>query len=341
MPVFGAWQLSDLSWTGPNPFASDASANSGSAGATTLRIAPDADIRFINLADDDARLEDGDSNQELSQSMVFDGTAYGTRSDGDVETEYSYIIRPTGSTDPADNITIYVLEFEGKVAGIASSARLFAGHSYSIISVASNDPVVSYQALAICFAADTPIITQTGPVAAARLREGMRVLTADNGYRPLRWVGQWRVNGRGANAPVRFAPGVLGNDSALLVSPQHRVLLRPGTGPLRGEEVLVAAKALLGLPGVTRVEQDRVKWVHFMLDRHEVVFAAAARAESMYPGPQVLRGIAPGQESVLRSLLHTAPLAGLPARPIVPTGKAVRLLRLHSTGRMSLSPACG
>lgn len=331
MPVFGAWQLSDLSWTGPSPFSSDATANASSVGATTVTIASAADIRFVTLVDDDLSLQDGDSSQELSQGMTFNGTFYGSGSNGDVETEYSYIIRPAGSTDPADNITIYVLEFEGNVSGIASSARLFAGHSYDVVAVASNDPVVSYQALAICFAADTPIATRAGPVAAANLREGMRVLTVDSGYRPVRWVGHWRLNGRGANAPVRFAPGVLGNDIPLELSAQHRVLLRPTAGPLRHQEVLVAAKALVGLPGITRVERPRVHWVHFLLDQHEVVFAASARAESLLPGPQALRGIAPVQDPDVLSLIEEAtPL--LPARPIVPTGKAARMLRLHHPG---------
>ena len=341
MPVFGAWQLSDLSWTGPDPFGSDATANASAAGSTTFTIASGADLRFVNLGDDDPYLEDGDGSQELTQGMAFNGVLYGTGASGEIETEYSYVIRPAGSTDPADNITIHVLEFEGNVAGIASSARLFAGHSYDIVAVASDDPIVPYQSLAVCFAADTPIATQTGPVAARDLREDMRVLTVDSGYRPLAWVGRWRVNGRGANAPIRFAPGVLGNAGALELSAQHRVLLRVREGPLRGEEILVAAKALVGLPGVTRAERPRADWVHFLFDRHEVVFADTARAESMLPGPQALRGIGPDQAAIVQALMDQARLPDLPARPIVPPGKAGQMLRLHRYGWEAVYPPMG
>lgn len=341
MPVFGAWQLSDLSWTGPDPFGSDAVANDSAAGATTFTIAAGADIRFVALGDNDANLEDADGTQELTQAMAFNGISYGTGASGEVETEYSYIIRPAGSTDPVDNITIYVLEFEGNVAGIASSARLFAGHSYDIVAVASNDPVIPYTSLAICFAAGTPIATRSGPVPVEDLREGMRVLTMDSGYRPIAWVGHWRLNGRGSNAPIRFAPGVLGNAGPLDLSGQHRVLLRVREGPLRGEEILVAAKALVGLPGVTREERPRVHWVHFMFDRHEVVFADTARAESMLPGPQALRGIGPDQAAIVQALMTQARLPDLPARPIVPTGKAAQMLRLRRHGWEAVYPPMG
>ncbi|OCX66020.1 hypothetical protein BFP70_07820 [Thioclava sp. SK-1] len=329
MPSFGAWQLSDLSWTGPNPFSSNATGNSSSPGNTTFTIGPTADLRIVNLNDNDANFEDGDGSQELAAPMTFNGVSYGSGAAGEVETEYSYIIRPSGSTNPADNITIYVLEFEGDVAGIASSERLFAGQSYDIVAIESNDPVVAYSAMAVCFAAGTKVATKNGPVAVEKLREGMRVQTLDNGYRPVAWAGRWLVNGRGANAPIRFAPGVIGNETALHVSGQHRVLLRPHDGPLAGEEILVAAKALIGLPGVCHAPKPRVNWVHILFEQHEVVFANSARAESLLPAPQALRGIGPQQASTLRQILKDAALPELPARPVVPTGRAMRLLRLH------------
>lgn len=325
MPIFGAWQISDLSISGPDPFASNASANDDAAGNTTITINSSATVQMINLDDDDALFEDGDGDQELAEATIFDGDRYGTGTSGDVETEYSYIIRPAGSTDATENITIYAVEIEGVVHGIASSARLFAGQSYDIVGVESDDPQVAYSNLAVCFARGTRIATKQGPIAVEDLRPGMRVQTADNGYRELIWTGRWRVHGRAENAPIHIAQGALGNDRALEVSAQHRMVVRPRQGGLRGQEVLLPAKALLDLPGIARAPRPRVEWLHLMFERHEIVFAEGARAESLLPGPQALRGIDPTQVAQLRTLTQAHPLATLPARALLLPGHAHRL----------------
>ncbi|WP_339107815.1 Hint domain-containing protein [Thioclava sp. GXIMD4216] len=326
MPTFGAWQISDLVITGPDPFASNATAETDAPGATSFVISPSADLQLVDLVDDDASFEDADGGQALAAATTFDGVAWDA-GDG-VETEYSYIIRPSGSSDPADNITIYVLEYQGQVHGIASTERLFAGQSYDIVGIDSNDPVIAYSAMAICFAAGSLVATKQGPVPVEKLREGMRIQTVDNGYRPLEWAGRWLVNGRGANAPVRFETGVIGNTRPLFLSGQHRVLMRPERGPLQGEEILVAARALVGQPGITRAECDRIQWVHLLFERHEVVFAEDARTESLLPGPAALSCVGPETARYLQATREADPFGMLPARPIVPTGKAQRMLRL-------------
>ena len=336
MPIFGAWQLSDLIVSGPDPFGSDATANASAVGVTTFSIAAEATVQLVTLADDDPNFEDGDGDQELTAPTTFDGVTWGAGASGEVETEYAYVIRPVGSSDPADNIIIYVLEFEGGVHGIASSAQLYPGRSYQIVGIASDDPVVPYANMAVCFAAGTLLATRRGPCAVELLQPGDRLQTSDNGYAPVQWVGRWRVNGHGASAPVRFAPGVLCNDRALFLSGQHRVLLRPTTGPLAGEEVLVAAKSLVGLPGIARAPCARVEWVHVMLPAHEVIFAENARAESLLLGPQALMMMEPTQARILRKSLSQEPLLALPARPIVPPGKVERMILQHRRGR---SPA--
>ncbi|PTV94594.1 Hint domain-containing protein [Rhodobacter aestuarii] len=333
MPTFGAWQLSDLIISGPDPFGSNAVANPDTVGATTFTINPAASLRFVTLSDDDSIFEDADGDQELVAPMVFDGVSYGSGGAGDVETEYSYVVRPVGSNDPADNITIYVLEFEGDVHGIASSERLLAGRDYQIVAIESDDPTVAYTAMAVCFAAGTLIATRRGPKPVETLQPGDKLQTSDNGFRPVDWVGRWRVNGRGRSAPVRIAPGVLNNDRALYLSGQHRVLLRPTAGPLVGEEVLVAAKTLVGLPGITRLPCKRIEWVHVLMPEHEVIFAENARAESLLAGPRALSLIEPQQAQALRRELAEDPLHGLPARPIVPPAKVERMILSYRGGK--------
>ncbi|OOY17912.1 hypothetical protein BMI85_02925 [Thioclava sp. DLFJ4-1] len=324
MPIFGAWQFSDLIVSGPDPFGSNALANADAVGATSFTIDASAAVQMIDLTDDDANLEDADGSQELSLPTTFDGIAWGAGAAGDVEIEYSYVIRPAGSADPADNITIFVLEFEGDVHGIASSQRLFAGQTYDIVAIDSNDPIIPYTDLAVCFARGTRIATKQGPVAVEDLRPGIKVQTADNGYRELIWTGRWRMTERDENAPIRIAKGALGNDRAFEVSAQHRLLVRSRAGVLGGRELLIPAKGLLDLPGIARAPRPRIEWLHLLFEAHEIVFADGAAVESLLPGPMALRGVGPQEAARLRALMAENPLLTQPARPILPPGQARR-----------------
>ncbi|MDT9702188.1 Hint domain-containing protein, partial [Streptomyces sp. P17] len=77
--------------------------------------------------------------------------------------------------------------------------------------------------------------------------------------------------------PVRIRAGALGAGVPardLVVSPQHRVLLRSGIARrmFGASEVLVAAKQLLALDGVELASDlDSVTYVHFLFDRHQIV----------------------------------------------------------------------
>lgn len=107
----------------------------------------------------------------------------------------------------------------------------------------------------ICFTTGTRIRTPGGPVRIERLVEGDLVQTRDDGAQPIRWIGRRRMSGARLVAmpwlrPVRIAAGVLGQgvpDADLLVSPQHRVLVRGGVARdlFNTPEVLVSARDLM------------------------------------------------------------------------------------------------
>ena len=92
-----------------------------------------------------------------------------------------------------------------------------------------------------CFARGTRIETPRGAVAVEDLRPGDLVLTRDRGAQPLRWVGSSRVDGGTLAStprlrPIRIRAGALGRHAPaqdLLVSPQHRILVRRRRGPGR------------------------------------------------------------------------------------------------------------
>ncbi len=142
-----------------------------------------------------------------------------------------------------------------------------------------------------CFVAGTRIRTPAGEVAVEDLRPGDLVMTLDHGAQPLRWTGRRRVEAQGRLAPVRIAAGTFGSHGTLLVSPQHRILIRDGlAGVLFGEEeVLVAAKDLVDKRRVRQASGGTVVYVHLLFDRHQVIFAEGLATESFLPGPQTSR----------------------------------------------------
>jgi len=139
-----------------------------------------------------------------------------------------------------------------------------------------------------CFVAGTLIDTPDGPRRVENLAPGDMVLTRDDGPQPIRWAGAREVAADGAFAPIHIAASTFGAHGPLMVSPEHRILIRdPLTELLFGEaEVLVAAKHLVTGRAVQRLEGGRVTYVHIMFDRHQVVTSAGLETESFLPGPQ-------------------------------------------------------
>ncbi|MGL5012209.1 MAG: Hint domain-containing protein [Paracoccaceae bacterium] len=140
-----------------------------------------------------------------------------------------------------------------------------------------------------CFVAGTLILTDQGERRVEELQPGDLVMTHDEGPQPVRWVGQRRVLARGAFAPIRIKANTFGDHRTLMLSPQHRVLIRDGLAELLfGEpEVLVAAKDLVNDRSIRVQEGGEVDYVHILFDKHQVVFSEGLATESFLPGPQV------------------------------------------------------
>ena len=80
-----------------------------------------------------------------------------------------------------------------------------------------------------CLGSGTRIATAEGPTPIDWLRPGDRVLTRDNGYQPLLWVGQHTMPRRAPpeTRPLRLSAACFGE-----ALPEREVLLSPGTGVL-------------------------------------------------------------------------------------------------------------
>jgi hypothetical protein len=167
----------------------------------------------------------------------------------------------------------------------------------------------------VCFGAGTPIETEAGEVAIERLAPGARVRTVDSGWATIRWIGCARVSlGPGPHRarPVRLAAGALGAGVPrcdLLLSPAHRVLLGGGLCELvtGSPGALVPARHLVGLPGIGRADDLRsVDYWHFALDRHEIVFSAGLRSESLQLAAGMVRAADRAAAAELAALFRNA-----------------------------------
>lgn len=152
--------------------------------------------------------------------------------------------------------------------------------------------------LLYCFTPGTMILTDRGEVAVEVLRAGDRVQTRDNGLQALRWVGTRTLTAAELVAapdlqPVRIEAGAFGSGPAraMLVSPQHRILVEGARAELLfGEaEVLVPAKHLVGQSAAFRaVPEAGVTYIHLLFDRHEIVQSDGIWTESFQPAERVL-----------------------------------------------------
>ena len=173
-----------------------------------------------------------------------------------------------------------------------------------------------------CFTPGTEIITDMGSRPIETLVVGDRILTMDDGYQSIRWIGQRTVIGKGAFAPVTIAKGALGNNRTMQVSPQHRILVTDFRAELwfGSNEVLVAAKHLVNGTTITQNAQDSVTYIHLALDEHHVIFADDLATESLLLGATGLAALEDEQRAEILALfpqISNSSWAAIAARPCV------------------------
>ncbi len=213
---------------------------------------------------------------------------------------------PSGSvaaTSTEGNVTV-------SITGEVASIQIIYGNGPLVQSNPANQAIgfgdVTFDLTppVVCFTRGTRICTPYGDVPVEALQVGDLVMTADHGPQPLRWIKSRSVKGRGGLAPVRFAPGAIGNTRELRVSPQHRMVLSGWKVEyyVGLDEVFAAAFNLVDGNAVRQIEQERVEYFHFAFDRHEVVFAEGAACESLCLGAHAMRAMGPDQQLELATL---------------------------------------
>lgn len=165
-----------------------------------------------------------------------------------------------------------------------------------------------------CFVEATMILTDRGEVAVEDLSPDDNVLTRDNGFQPVRWIGSTTRIALGKDAPIRFGAGALGNHEQVEFSPNHRVLLTSVQASiLFGEsEVLIKAKDLVNDTTIRpRADGKPVTYYHLLFDRHEIVRGNGLDSESYHPGQETLDAFdVETREEILRLMPSSDALMG-------------------------------
>lgn len=232
--------------------------------------------------------------------LVANGTA--------VESESIINIRALDSSGNPTGPTINVYVFSqngnfGDIWGFATSAPLDDGTSYIKVG-GTNAGTSRYNDYITCFGDGTRIATPDGEIAVEEIEVGQPVWTLGAGIQNVRWVSSTVVPGQGAYAPVVFDTGVIGNSAPLVVSQQHRIWVENAMAELLfgKPEVLIAAKHLVGVPGVRLQPQSQLRYTHFMFDAHQIVRTNGALSESFFYAKQSVGALETAQRAELETL---------------------------------------
>lgn len=275
---------------------------------------------------------------DVPDQNVTASTVAGITVGNTVDSRYYYTITGSdGSTGRAYFIATNSSNNYGPL--FAANFKLTPGVTYTF-GAFNTDGGVAYTSLIHCFANGTLIETRQGPVAVEDLRTGDCVRTLDSGFQPIRWIASRTLDSidlalRPKLRPIRIRAGALGDGVPgrdLLLSPQHRVLIRSSVvrRMFAEEEVLVAANKLLDVNGIEQLDAiEKVTYFHVLLDDHQIVFSNGAATESLFLGTETLNALTPEARMEIELLFPALVAAETPinsARPILKKGPKVRTL---------------
>lgn len=319
----------------------------------TLTLRPGASPVTVEVNDTDGRVDEITSvgPQTFTDAVTIGGVTYpaGTTYNG------AYDLTNTGTGHKVTSLHLGGDGTQqGAVDGIISTIPLVPGTTYSFNQERSSFQQVdntydTYEDVP-CFTTGTMIDTKNGPKHVETLRVGDLVRTRDNGFLPIRWIGSRLLTAAKLAAmprlrPVRImadalAPGLPSSD--LVVSPQHRILVRSRIASrcFGTPEVLAAAKHLTSIAGISVAgDLDEVEYFHFLFDQHEIVFANGAETESLYTGPEALKSVGQAARDEILALfpeLRDTRIRAQTSRPFASGRDARNLAERHLKNNRAL-----
>lgn len=335
---------------------SDANAENASSLNGTYNAFEDLETVAINNfdVDNDGGIIDDEYGRGDYVTYTRDGVEYTDGPDATI----TYFAIVTEADGTVHNIEVLVVQMTNGDVFVGDMQNAGALDNLTIRSIELTSPnttnaagYYTYQSTSnttVCFVAGTFIETPTGPRRIETLALGDMVQTMDNAPQPICWIGSMRLLAPSDQSPICIAPGALGPDqprTELRVSPQHRIFVRSiiAERMFAEPEVLVAAKRLIGLPGVKAAHPDRsIRYWHILFRDHQIINANGAWAESLLPAVEALKTLERTASNMdLASILAIAE-GSMPSR-YLPTGKQQKqLIARHNKNLkplVSVSPA--
>jgi Ca2+-binding RTX toxin-like protein len=175
-----------------------------------------------------------------------------------------------------------------------------------------------------CFTPGSIVITARGAIPVEQVRLGDMIQTADNGMKPVIWIGRRLLNRNDLLdnphlRPIQLKPGgIINLERSMRVSPQHRFSTKAA---LLGQDSFVKARLLSELdPEFVIRDQsfEPICYIHLMTEEHQVIFVDGCTTETFWPGPDAIRSLCEaGRRELIElfpELLVAAAHYGAPAR---------------------------
>ena len=149
-----------------------------------------------------------------------------------------------------------------------------------IATAGPGDTTIRMESSSPCYLAGTRIRTDRGQILIEYLKIGDKVMTLDGTAQPIKWIGRRTYTSAFATGnddiiPVLIKQGALARNVPardLVVSPLHALFF---------DDVLVQAGHLVNGASVVRCPNiDPIRYFHLELDRHDIIFAEGAPAET-------------------------------------------------------------
>ncbi|WP_338048681.1 Hint domain-containing protein [Phaeobacter porticola] len=222
-----------------------------------------------------------------------------------------------------DALVLVEVDSDGMIAAIylLPLAPLQVQTSYTLVRKTREGTRLRLAQLAcVSFTRGTCITLGTGAQRRIEnLRVGDRVLTRDDGAQPVRWIGQCTSRAIGDMAPILIKAGAHNNENDLLVSPDHRLLVRSRHDILRRGPTneLVRARDLVNGIDVLVQSGGFVDYFQLLFDRHQIIFAEGIAAESLLLDPLTRAALPEAHLGRSSGLLigHQRVASGLDIRP--------------------------
>ncbi len=262
----------------------------------------------------DGGIDDDEIHGEVGQDDLIGGQGADTMFGGDDRDEFIINNREDAFGDIADGGTggndVDTLDLTGlgRFEIVGETVDADGDSTSGTVNFLADDGTIEgtmtfaeIERLIICFTPGSRIATPRGEINVEELHVGDRVITRDDGVQDIHWIGKKKLSAQDLIQepklkPVLIKKGALGNnlpERDMMVSPNHRMLVANSqTQVLFDErEVLVAAKHLVGQPGVHQIDTLGTEYIHVMFERHQVILGDGSWTESFQPGDHSLNGI--------------------------------------------------